>query len=104
MTLLQGEVKDLDCLIMDDMIDTGGTIMKCVDYLKSIGAKKVFVYATHGLFNGNFFNLFKENKTIDCIYVSDSVLEKEEEKVFAERIKRISLASLLIKYIDEIDN
>ena len=49
---LVGAVEDCDCIIVDDMIDTAGTLCKAADELKSFGASRVFAFATHGLFNG----------------------------------------------------
>lgn len=46
---LVGEVKDKDAIIIDDMIDTGGTLCHAADELKSKGAKRVFAFATHGI-------------------------------------------------------
>ena len=50
-----GDVKDKDAIIVDDMIDTAGTICFAADELKKRGANKVLAFATHGLFNGNAF-------------------------------------------------
>jgi ribose-phosphate pyrophosphokinase len=50
MTLI-GSVKDSDVIIVDDLIDTGGTIIKAIDLLKKDGANTVHVFATHGLFS-----------------------------------------------------
>lgn len=59
MKVLIGNVKDKDCIIIDDMIDTGGTMMKSINELKKLGAKRIYVFVTHGLFNGNFYQNFK---------------------------------------------
>jgi len=50
--LLLGEVKGLHALLIDDMIDTAGTITLAASRLKEAGAASVTVYATHGLFSG----------------------------------------------------
>jgi ribose-phosphate pyrophosphokinase len=49
---LVGSVVDSDCIIVDDMIDTAGTLCKAADELKTFGANRIFAFATHGLFNG----------------------------------------------------
>ena len=71
-----GDVKDKDCVIMDDMIDTGGTILKNIDLLKSRGAKKITIMASHGVFSNNaiekFINFLDENK-IDGLYIADTI-------------------------------
>ncbi|MCV5836265.1 ribose-phosphate diphosphokinase, partial [Escherichia coli] len=50
---LIGDVEGRDCVIVDDMIDTGGTLCKAAEALKERGAKRVFAYATHAVFSGN---------------------------------------------------
>ena len=50
---LIGDVENRDCIIVDDMIDTGGTLCKAAEALKNRGAKRVFAYATHAVFSGN---------------------------------------------------
>ena len=49
---LVGSVNGCDCIIVDDMIDTAGTLCKAAQELKTFGARKVFAFASHGLFNG----------------------------------------------------
>jgi len=68
-TMIIGNVEGKNCLIVDDIIDTGNTIIKTAEKLKEKGAKKIFVYGTHGLFTerDNEFEIF------DKILVSDSL-------------------------------
>src|ERR1700759_1376527 len=47
-----GEIEGRNCVIMDDMIDTAGTLVKAADVLKERGAKKVYAYCTHPVFSG----------------------------------------------------
>ena len=49
---LVGHVSGCDCIIVDDMIDTAGTLCIAANELTSLGARRVFAFATHGLFNG----------------------------------------------------
>ena len=48
-----GDVEGRDCIIVDDMIDTGGTLAKAAEALKKHGAKRVIAYATHPVLSGN---------------------------------------------------
>ncbi len=57
---LVGDVEGKDTLIIDDIIDTGGTLCEAANLLKSRGAKRVFCYATHGIFTKGIDNLKKE--------------------------------------------
>ena len=47
-----GEIEGRNCVIMDDMIDTAGTLVKAAEVLKERGAKKVYAYCTHPIFSG----------------------------------------------------
>ena len=50
--ILIGDVKGKTCIIVDDMIDTAGTLVAAAKLLKESGAVKVFAFATHGIFSG----------------------------------------------------
>ncbi|CAG7570810.1 unnamed protein product [Mycoplasmoides pneumoniae M129] len=71
-----GEVANKNCLIVDDMIDTGGTVIAAAKLLREHHAKKVCVMATHGLFNGEapqrFQKAFNEG-LVDYLFVSNSI-------------------------------
>jgi len=49
---LVGDVEGCDCIVVDDMIDTAGTLCKAADVLVEKGARRVFAFASHGLFSG----------------------------------------------------
>ncbi len=66
---LVGDVEGRDVLIIDDIIDTGGTLCKAANLLKSNGAKRIFCYATHGMFTQGVENL---NKEFDVLLTSNS--------------------------------
>lgn len=71
-----GNVKNKHCIIPDDMIDTGGTMISVARLIKSQGAKSVNILATHGLFNGNavenFEKAFKDN-IIDHLFITNTI-------------------------------
>ena len=76
MTLI-GDVKDKDIIIIDDMIDTGGTILKSLDLLYESGANSVRVLATHGVFsNGGDIKLARDNR-INEIITTDTLIQKD---------------------------
>ena len=66
------EVKDKVCIIIDDIIDTGGTIISASDLLLKSGAKSVLVAASHGVFSPNSINKLLESP-LDDIVVSNSI-------------------------------
>jgi len=81
---IQGNVKDKDCLIVDDLADGGRTFKFLAEALKNQGAAKVFLYVTHGQFNYGFDEL---KETIDHVYCTNSY--KDIEDVFVTQFKVI---------------
>ncbi len=91
-----GDVKGHNCVIIDDMIDTGGTIIKAAAELKKNGAKKILIAVTHGIFSKGF-QQFDECADIDEVLVTDSIQSVREIK--SNKLKIVSLAKLLTKTI-----
>ena len=91
-----GEVDDRDCLIPDDMIDTAGTITEASRALKSLGARRVFAFATHALLSGPAVERLRE-APIDEVTVSNTIRLPEERKF--EKLKILSIAGLMAKAI-----
>lgn len=52
-----GDVKEKDVIIYDDMIDSGSTMIRAIEQSKLNGAKRVYAFATHGIFSGNALEL-----------------------------------------------
>ena len=96
---LIGDLKDKDVLIIDDMIDTAGTIVNATDEAKENGAKSVIAVATHALLSVPAIDRIQKSK-IEKLVVTDTVSIKDEKKldnmeivtvarVFGEAIRRI---------------
>lgn len=97
-----GEVEGRDCIVVDDMIDTGGTLAKAAEALKEKGAKSVLAYATHPIFSGNAPKILAES-CIDEIIVTDSIpLSAEMKKV--SKVKQLSLSKMLAEAIRRLSN
>jgi ribose-phosphate pyrophosphokinase len=94
-----GEVDGQTCVVIDDMIDTAGTITKAVDALFAAGAKEVIVAATHAVFSGPAVDRLKASKVTEVV-VTDS-LPIEEDKRF-EGLTVLSIAPLLARAIREV--
>jgi ribose-phosphate pyrophosphokinase len=77
---LVGSVSNRTCIIVDDMIDTAGTLCEAVKTLKKMGATNVFAFATHGLFNGNAFQNIKNTPQLDRVIVTNSIPSKPNEE------------------------
>lgn len=91
-----GNVQDKDVLIIEDMIDTGGTIVEVSKAVKKAGAKTIRVFASHGLFSGQAHQKF-DTADIDEIIVTDSIPLQRwvEQKFISSKIKVVSIAWLL---------
>ena len=90
-----GDVEGKDCLIVDDIIDSGGSLSEAADMLKSKGAKKIYCYATHGLFTlgtCDICNHFDKVMTSNTHYSEGNGVEViDMSSVFAEAIYRAQL-------------
>ena len=97
-----GEVKDRTCVIMDDIVDTAGTLCKAAAALKENGAKRVLAYCTHPVLSGAAVERIKDS-SLDELVVTDTIpLSEDARKV--ERIRQVSVASLLADTILRISN
>ena len=96
-----GEIDGRNCVIMDDMIDTAGTLVAAAEVLKQRGAKRVFAYCTHPVFSGPAIERLKASQ-IDEVVISNTIPLNGDAKacgnirqlsvafLFAETIRRIS--------------
>jgi ribose-phosphate pyrophosphokinase len=95
-----GEVKGKDILLVDDILDTGGTIAHAANFMKKEGAKSVRVAVTHGLFSGNALEKI-EASGIDEILITDTISHRKEINNHA-KITIVSVAPLLSEAIRRI--
>ncbi len=98
-----GSVKDQNVLLIDDLIDTGNTMLKTMRFLKSKGAKSIYVVGTHPIFSknslANFQAAYKE-KLFDVLIVSDTInIPNAKNYPF---LKIVSVAEILSKSLDII--
>jgi ribose-phosphate pyrophosphokinase len=97
-----GDVKDRDCIIVDDMIDTGGTLCKAAEALKEQGARRVFAYATHPVFSGNAAENIA-NSVIDELIITDTIpLSPAMQAV--SKVKQLTLSEMMAECIRRISN
>lgn len=98
-TALIGDVEDKICIINDDMIDTGGSLVAAAETLKAKGAREVYACATHGLFSGPAYDRI-ENSSIEEVVVTNAVpvpLDRQTGK-----IRVVSVAPLFAKTIKNV--
>lgn len=92
-----GEVAGKHVIIVDDMIDTGGTLTKAAEILVDQGALSVSAYCTHGILSGNAIQRIAESK-INKLVISDTIPHKQ----LPSNIEVLSCADLLVSAIDHL--
>jgi ribose-phosphate pyrophosphokinase len=92
-----GEVKGRTCVIMDDMVDTAGTLVKAAQVLKEEGARKVVAYCTHPVLSGGAIERIK-GSDLDELVVTDTIPLQEDARNCA-KIRQLSVAGLLAETI-----
>ncbi|MCH8536546.1 MAG: ribose-phosphate pyrophosphokinase [Alkalimonas sp.] len=97
-----GDVAGRDCIIVDDMIDTGGTLCKAAEALKEHGAKRVFAYATHPIFSGNAPQNIA-NSVIDELIVTDTIPLSDAMKAIS-KVRQLTLSEMMAECIRRISN
>ena len=97
-----GNVKGKSCLIVDDIIDSGGTIVNAAQALINRGAKEVHVYITHGVLSGNAVEKIR-NSNIKNLIITDSIENSDKVKK-AKNIEVLTISNLLAEAIKRISN
>ena len=97
-----GEVKDRTCVIMDDMVDTAGTLVKAAQVLKEEGATKVVAYCTHSVLSGAAVERINASD-LDELVVTDTIPLREDAQA-SPKIRQLSVAALLAETILRIFN
>ncbi|MCL4110003.1 UNVERIFIED_CONTAM: hypothetical protein GTU68_038220 [Idotea baltica] len=95
-----GEVENKTCVIIDDMVDTAGTLCHAAKALKDHGAKQVIAYATHPVFSGPAINNI-ENSELDEVVVTNTIPLSESGSKCA-KIRQLSVASILSDTISRV--
>lgn len=95
-----GEVEGRACVIMDDMVDTAGTLGKAAQALKDHGAKEVLAYCTHGVLSGGAAERVA-NSALDELVVTDTI-PLRDDAAKCGKIRHLSVASLLAETINRI--
>ena len=94
-----GEVEGRTCVIIDDMIDTGGTLCAAAEQLKERGADEIYALATHGLLSGPAIDRFK-NSVITKVVVTNTLPLPSEKQI--DKIEQLSIAKVLAEAIDAV--
>jgi ribose-phosphate pyrophosphokinase len=97
-----GEVEGRTCVLMDDMVDTAGTLCKAASALKAQGAKKVLAYCTHPVLSGAAIERINASD-IDELVVTDTIPLSDEARK-CSRIRQLSVADVMAETIRRICN
>ncbi len=97
-----GNVKGKTCIIVDDIIDSGGTIVNAVEALKKNGAVEVYVFITHAVLSGDAANKIKKSK-IKKLIITDTIDNSQKIKN-NNKIEVLSISSLMAEAIKRISN
>ena len=97
-----GDIDGRNCVIMDDMIDTAGTLVKAAEVLKERGAKKVFAYCTHPIFSGPAVERIA-NSQLDEVVITNTIPLSDAAKA-CRKIRQLSVAFLFAETIRRISD
>ena len=97
-----GEVKGKDCVLVDDMVDSAGTLCKAAKALKERGARKVYAYIVHPVLSGDAIKKINKSK-LDQLVVTDTIPLSDSAKA-CKKIRVISLAPTLAEAIRRVNN
>eukprot|EP00594_Rhizosolenia_setigera_P009501 CAMPEP_0178970052 /NCGR_PEP_ID=MMETSP0789-20121207/19270_1 /TAXON_ID=3005 /ORGANISM="Rhizosolenia setigera, Strain CCMP 1694" /LENGTH=443 /DNA_ID=CAMNT_0020656399 /DNA_START=239 /DNA_END=1570 /DNA_ORIENTATION=- len=94
---LVGDVEDCDCILVDDMIDTAGTLCKAAEVLKAKGARRVFAFASHGLLSGPGNHRIATSALEECVILN--TIPSTPQRKANDKLTELSVAPLLAQTI-----
>jgi ribose-phosphate pyrophosphokinase len=97
-----GEIDGRNCVIMDDMIDTAGTLVKAAEVLKDRGAKHVYAYCTHAVFSGPAIDRIQKSM-LDEVVITNTIPLSDAGKA-SKKIRQLSVAFLFAETIRRISD
>jgi ribose-phosphate pyrophosphokinase len=95
-----GDIEDRTCIIIDDMVDTAGTLCQAADILMEKGAKEVVAYATHAVLSGNAVKNIEKSGLTEL--VTTNTIPLSEDAVSCSKIRQLSIATTLAEVIKRI--
>ena len=96
-----GDIDGRNCVIMDDMIDTAGTLVKAAEVLKERGAKNVYAYCTHPIFSGPAIERIAKGSALDEVVVTNTIPLSQAAQA-CKKIRQLSVAPLMAETIARI--
>ncbi len=80
-THVVGDVAGKTCLMIDDMVDTGGSLLNGAQALKDAGAKSVYAYATHAVLSGSAVENIEKSQALERLFTTDTIPQKKSKKI-----------------------
>lgn len=102
-TILVGDVSDRVAILIDDLVDTGATLMRAAQLLKDHGALHVYAVCTHGVFSGDTVYKVRDS-AIDCIVTTNSVPQDAHKAVLGDKLDVVDVSGLFAEAIRRISN
>jgi len=96
---ISGEVAGLDCIVVDDMIDTGSTIRLALEVLRQHCSGKVYVVATHGIFSGPCDTILQEATNLEKMVVTNSLPQDENKCVFGDKLEVLDISGIVSEFV-----
>ncbi len=96
-----GDVEGKDVIIVDDIIDTAGTLCQTVEALKERGARRIFACATHGIFSRDAFKRLKDS-AIEKVFVTDTIPLAAESELIRDKLDILSVADIFAQAVENI--
>jgi ribose-phosphate pyrophosphokinase len=96
---LVGDVSGRDCIIVDDMIDSGKRLARTSQTLKKCGARRIFMYATHGVMSGNAIKLIEQSPVAEVV-VTNTLSQRRD--IACDKLRILSVAGLLSETIRRV--
>jgi len=96
-----GDIEGRNCVIMDDMIDTAGTLVKAAEVLKERGAKKVYAYCTHPIFSGPAIDRIAQGDALDEVVITNTIPLSDNARA-CRKIRQLSVGPLIAETIQRI--
>ena len=99
-----GDVEGKNCIIVDDIADTCGTLINCADALKEKGAESVRAYITHGVLSDDAEQKIIQSPALDELVISNSIEKGDDAPVLHTKVRQLSLDELLGEAVRRVYN
>ena len=93
-----GDVKGKIALVIDDMVDTGGTLIRAAEELKREGAEAVYVYCTHGVLSGDAIERLSNTEAIEGLYITNTI--DKSDKLINDKINYVDISDIIVGIIN----